>query len=95
MPDPARGAEKTKSDDRRAPVQADHSWVPVPAGHNRHGPGTVAWAEHVEAWTAYAARYGKSQSAERLAERGGFCCAELFEFLGREPRTWEPRKVRR
>lgn len=54
-------------------------------------PGTVAWSEHERAWEAYAKRYGRAQSAERIHERGGFCYAELTEFLGHEPHTWKPR----
>jgi len=72
---------------KRAPVQGD-------GGHpkdRKHGPGSIAWAEHLQAWSAYAARYGEGQSAERMAERGGFGYGELQELLGREPETWEPR----
>lgn len=68
---------------RRAPVQANRG--------EAKGPGTVSWEEHALAWSAYAARYGTRQSAERIAERGGFCYGELREFLGREPATWSPR----
>lgn len=70
------------SSGRRAPVQA--SWR-----FNRVS-GSVSWEEHVEAWMAYAKVFGKSQSAERIAERAGFCYGELVDFLGREPTTWEP-----
>lgn len=42
------------------------------------------------AWESYRARYGASQSAERIAERGGFGRGELRMFLGREPETFEP-----
>lgn len=52
--------------------------------------GTVAWDEHVEAWEVYAQTYSNMQSADRIAERHGFCYGELIEFLGRVPRTWEP-----
>lgn len=42
----------------------------------------------MEAFAAYAARYGNSQSAERLAERGGFSVGELDMFVpGWEGRT--------
>lgn len=51
-------------------------------------PGTVAWAEHELAWEEYARRYGRSQTAERLAQRGGFSWLELVVLLGREPTTW-------
>ena len=62
--------------------------VPVQANRRlQKGPGTVSWEEHLE---AYAKRYGHYQTAECIAERGGFCYGELVEFLGREPTTWEP-----
>jgi hypothetical protein len=70
---------------RRAPVQGDYRRV------GTRVPGTIAWAEHLEAFESYAARYGRSQSAERIAERGGFGYLELVDFLGHEPKTWEPR----
>jgi len=67
---------------RRAPVQEDDD----------RGPGTITWKEHLLAYSGYAARYGTAQSAERLAQRGGFGYGELKLFLGREPTTWEPRR---
>jgi hypothetical protein len=93
------------TNERRAPVQGDdHGWFASLHESNPHRrkwveehgrqpkpAGTVAWAEHVEAWEAYAKRYGKSQSAERMAERHGFSYGELLMFLGREPETWRPR----
>jgi len=66
---------------RRAPVQRDH-------GERGKGPGSVSWAEHVEAWASYASRYGTSQSATRIADRGGFSYGELVTHLGREPLSW-------
>ena len=77
----------------RAPVQADRhrsKLIKLPGTV----AGTVAWDEHLQAWRAYAAKYGSDQSAERIAERGGFGYAELGALLGREPKTWLPRKVR-
>ena len=74
--------------DRRAPVQGH--WTI--GSKDRRKPGTIAWWEHVEAWTEYASRYGRSQSAERIAERSGFGYDELIMFLGHEPTTWEPLK---
>lgn len=58
------------------------------AGSPEHHAGTVSWEEHVEAWTDYAKRY-RGQTAERLAQRGGFGYAEISEHLGRPPTTWE------
>lgn len=73
---------------RRAPVQADRGHKP---GEKPKGYGTIAWAEHLEAYGTYSGRYGKSQSAERLTERGGFTYWELTDLLGHEPKTWQPR----
>lgn len=60
--------------------------------NREHGKptGTVAWEEHEQAWEAYARKYGRDQSAMRIHERRGFCYGELVEFLGHEPKTWEP-----
>lgn len=74
---------------RRAPVQSSRAgemesvrWPSKPAG-------TVSWAEHCLAWESYANRYGHQQTAERMAERGGFSYAELVLFLGHDPETWQ------
>lgn len=48
--------------ERRAPVQGDRD----------HHPGSIPWHVHVTIWEAYAAIFGHDQSAERMAERGGF-----------------------
>lgn len=72
---------------RRAPVQGEHYCENDGIGH---GPGTISWLEHLLVWSGYAARYGQNQSAERMAERGGFCYGELEMFLGHKPETWEP-----
>lgn len=63
---------------RRAPVQHDRS----------SPPGTIDWEEHLEVYDCYASKYGRSQSAERLAERGGFGKLEAETLLGRPLRTW-------
>ena len=80
---------------RRAPVQGVGAWrLPVRHPARRPGdrrPGTIAWEEHAEAWTAYRDRYNNGQTAERMAERGGFGYDELVDFLGHEPTTWERR----
>lgn len=67
---------------RRAPVQADPQ--------SGTGPGSISWAEFLEAYCGYASRYGTSQSAERLAERAGFSYGELREYLGHDPKSWSP-----
>lgn len=72
---------------RRAPVQATDYQNKA---NIKKGPGTVAWAEHLLAWSDYTLRH-PGQSAERIAERGGFDYLELIDHLGYEPKTWEPR----
>lgn len=77
------------------------------AGYEKHGPaerrvpvqrgaekpsGSIEWSEHVEAWGAYGKKY-PGQSAERIAERGGFSYGELLAFLGHEPVSWMPGRV--
>ncbi len=81
-------------ENRRAPVQGDFTQVPGgEPGHKRYtAAGTITWAEHLEVWEKYAARYGRSQSAERMAERQGFSKLEAEDLLGRPLATWEERK---
>ena len=43
--------------------------------------GTIPWDIHVRAWQVYAACGHRSQSAARIAERGGFGWLELAHFL--------------
>lgn len=80
----------------RAPVQRDCTLGTRPGGCGQSGPnhrcesGTIAWAEHEEAWADYAKRFS-GQSAERMAERGGFSFWELCDHLGHPPTTWETR----
>jgi hypothetical protein len=69
--------------ERRAPMQGEH-------GRNKRPSGTITWSEHLEIYEVYAKRYGRDQSAERLAERGGFGWGECVMLLGREPATWKP-----
>lgn len=79
---------------RRAPVQGEGNYLLPKGDPRRKGaipPGTIAWEEHLEAYADYARRYGRDQSAERLAERGGFGYYELVDHLGRKPTTWSER----
>lgn len=71
---------------RRAPVQGDYNR----ATRSYERAGSIAWSEHLKAWEGYARRFGRDQSADRIAERGGFSFAEVVEYLGREPTTWGP-----
>lgn len=53
---------------RVAPVQGE--WKKRPAG-------TVPWIVHMEAFDTYRKKFGNGQSAERIAERGGFSYREM------------------
>lgn len=64
----------------------------IERGQPGHVPGTITWAEYLLAFADYANRFGRSQSAERLNERGGLCYLELTDRLGRAPETWEPKR---
>lgn len=73
---PPRNVET--SDERRAPVQ----------GGRERKDGTIAWSEHEAVWELYRAQYGDDQTAERIAERGGFGYAEIIRLTGAEPKTF-------
>ena len=76
------------NENRRAPVQGTRLYLK--RDDPRSKPyGSIAWAEHLEAWENYAARFGHRQSAERIAERHGFEYWEITELLGHEPKTWK------
>lgn len=79
------------SDDRTAPVQSERG------SHRRSSgipAGIIDWSEHLEVYGRYADLYGTDQSAERIAERGGFGVFEAEALLGRPLRTWRPRSPR-
>ena len=65
--------------------------APVQAGAGKRPAGSISWEEHVAAWTAYRKRFANDQSAERIAQRGGFGYDRLVALLGGEPATWSPR----
>lgn len=68
----------------RVPMQGDDR------GTDAERPdGSITWSEHLEAY----AHYGHSQSAERIAERGGFGYDEFTKMVGREPTTWRAGRV--
>ncbi|CAM3462694.1 hypothetical protein G4177_06270 [Corallococcus sp. ZKHCc1 1396] len=45
------------------------------------GPTSIPWPVAEKAWATYSQRYGRDQSVERLAERGGFDWAEMDSFF--------------
>jgi hypothetical protein len=58
---------------REFPIQTERGAAPHPL--------LIPWSVAEKAYSVYAARYGRSQSLERLAERGGFGPSEMDEFL--------------
>lgn len=58
--------------EKRFPIQHERG----AAAH----PLSIPWALAEEAYSVYAARFGSSQSLERLAERGGFAPSEMDEL---------------
>jgi hypothetical protein len=44
------------------------------------GGGLITWEAHLKAWEGYCEEYGPIQSAEIVADRGGFGASELDEF---------------
>jgi hypothetical protein len=53
------------------PIMRDRITVPTPS------PERIPWSVAEIAYTAYAARFGRYQSLERIAERGGFYVSEM------------------
>ena len=61
------------TDARKFPIQTDRNAKPYPT--------EIPWYVADLAYSAYSARYGREQSLERLAERGGFSPSEMDDFL--------------
>ena len=49
-----------------------------------YGPSIIPWWLAEEAYKYYSERFGKDQSLQRLAERGGFGREELLMLLRRD-----------
>lgn len=90
----------------RAPVHGSSSkgWAQLPdffiARWKKHcrgrvplvPEGTIPWADHLLVYERYAAQFGRSQSAERIADRGGFGACEIaYLGCGEVLERWEPR----
>ena len=71
---PSAPPEAAPVPERRAPVQKDQRW---PRGAPGSVPGTIPWDVHLRAWEGYAAAGHGDQSAERVAQRGGFGYREV------------------
>ena len=67
-------------DTRPFPIQADYG-----IGDKKKVKSTVPWWLAEIAYEYYAKRFGKTQSLERLAERGGFGREELVMLIRQDP----------
>lgn len=61
------------SDEKLFPIQRERGAAPHPI--------RIPWSVAERAYSIYSAKYGRDQSLERLAERGGFGPGEMDEFL--------------
>ena len=62
--------------ERRFPVMGE-----LERGKYRDQPyGTVPWSVAERAYAAYAERYGRDQSIDRMAQRGGFGHSEMDKY---------------
>jgi hypothetical protein len=61
------------TDDRTFPIQTERGAKPHPL--------RIPWSVAELAYSVYAAEYGRGQSLERLAQRGGFGPGEMDLFL--------------
>lgn len=66
------------STERRFPIQAPPD---TPSRRTLPEFKSCSWALAERAYAVYASRYGKLQTLERLAERGGFGALEMIELL--------------
>ena len=76
----------TMDDTRPFPIQAEPSYRNSEGRLVYPQESKIPWWLAEEAYKYYSATYGKEQSLERLAERGGFGRTELLWFLRREKR---------
>ena len=45
------------------------------------GAKPISWETHLLAWEAYDRKWRCGQTAERIAQRGGFAVSEMDEFV--------------
>lgn len=64
--------EELKAKQRLFPIQLERGVKPHPT--------RIPWSVAEKAYSVYAARYGRDQSLERLAERGGFGPSEMDTY---------------
>lgn len=64
------------------PIQGEHGFkVEGLSGYVNRPSGEVPWSVAALAYEVYSRKYGKQQSLERLAQRGGFSWGELVWLL--------------
>lgn len=63
--------------ERMAPMQLG---INLPEGYRHPSYVRTPWSEYLKMYEAYASRYGYSQSAERICERGGLGVNEVVSF---------------
>ena len=68
--------------EERDALKAERSTFPLqPDRKSKPGPVNIPWSVAEKAYGAYALRFGKGQSLERIAERHGFSWSEMDMFL--------------
>lgn len=66
-------SNQTLTTEQTFPIQCEPGSLPHPT--------RIPWSVADRAYSVYAARHGRSQSLERLAERGGFGPSEMDDYL--------------
>lgn len=74
------------------PISPDRKFVTVTESIHYGKPlGVISYADHLEAFREFKFRFPQTtQTADGMAATG-FCYAEIVEYLGRFPESWEPR----
>ena len=62
---------------KKARIQIDFNYTALGI---KFSYACVPWVEHLRMYELYASEYGRSQSAERIVERGGFGVKESVGF---------------
>lgn len=66
---------------RLAPIQADIAYWTIPQLKDS-AYAAIPWEEHIEIWKNY---FGSNQTAEKIAERGGFGIKESAKYYKMNP----------
>ena len=78
----ANALEQAHAELAALPAHGRHRMFPIQSAHGaKPHPTSIPWAIADLAYSVYSARYGKDQSLERMAERGGFSPGEMDDFL--------------